>query len=126
MESFIILSIIWYERLTKCYLLHTDLSKFRDWRRYAKQHGFFLFIFYFLFFFIYQLWTARALLNTLLGLPNHNSQSSPDEIHELGLWVENEMICHELEPWVWWDNIAVSYGPWASTLYCVNMGSFGL
>ena len=28
--SFIILSVIWYERLTKCYLLHTDLSEFRE------------------------------------------------------------------------------------------------
>jgi len=28
MESFIILSIVWYERLTRCYLLHTDLSRF--------------------------------------------------------------------------------------------------
>ena len=30
MESFIILSIMWYERLTKCYLLHTDPSEFRE------------------------------------------------------------------------------------------------
>ena len=28
--SFIILSVMWYERLTKCYLLHTDLSKFKE------------------------------------------------------------------------------------------------
>ena len=28
--SFIILSVMWYERLTKCYLLHTDLSEFRE------------------------------------------------------------------------------------------------
>ena len=30
MESFIILGIMWYERLTKCYLLYTDLSEFRE------------------------------------------------------------------------------------------------
>ena len=29
-ESFIILSVMWYERLTKCYLLHTGSSKFRE------------------------------------------------------------------------------------------------
>ena len=29
MESFIILSVMWYERLTKCYLLHTDPFEFR-------------------------------------------------------------------------------------------------
>ena len=28
--SFIILSVMWYERLIKCYLLHTDQSKFRE------------------------------------------------------------------------------------------------
>ena len=30
MESFIILSVMWYERLTKCHLLHTDPSEFRE------------------------------------------------------------------------------------------------
>ena len=30
MESFIILSVMWYERLTKCYLLHIDPSEFRE------------------------------------------------------------------------------------------------
>ena len=30
MGSFIILSAIWYERLIKCYLLHTDPSEFRE------------------------------------------------------------------------------------------------
>ena len=33
MMSFIILSIMWYERLIKCYLLHTDLSEFRELRK---------------------------------------------------------------------------------------------
>ena len=28
--SFIILSVMWYERLTKCYLLHTEPSEFRE------------------------------------------------------------------------------------------------
>ena len=30
MESFIILSVMWYERLTKCYLLHTNPSEFKE------------------------------------------------------------------------------------------------
>ena len=38
--------------------------------------------------FFYQLWTTGALLNILLGYPNHNSQNSPDETHELGSWVK--------------------------------------
>ena len=30
MMSFIILSVMWYKRLTKCYLLHTDPSEFKE------------------------------------------------------------------------------------------------
>ena len=30
MGIFIILSVMWYKRLTKCYLLHTNPSKFRE------------------------------------------------------------------------------------------------
>ena len=30
MESFIILSVMWYERFIKCYLLYTDPSEFRE------------------------------------------------------------------------------------------------
>ena len=30
MGSFIILCVMWYKRLTKCYLLHTDPSEFRE------------------------------------------------------------------------------------------------
>ena len=46
-----------------------------------------------------QLWTTRALLNILLGPPNHDSQNSLDETYELGSWAKNEMLCHELELW---------------------------
>ena len=61
----------------------------------------------------YQIWTTKGLLNILIGPPNHNSQNSPDETHELGSWAKNEMMCYELEPW-------------ALMHFCVNMGSFGL
>ena len=30
MRSFIILSVMWYERLIKCYLLHTNPLEFRE------------------------------------------------------------------------------------------------
>ena len=30
MKSFIIFSVMWYERLTKCYLLHTDPLEFKE------------------------------------------------------------------------------------------------
>ena len=60
----------------------------RNWGRHAKQHDF-----------LYQLWTIGALLNILLGLPNDDSQNSPDETHEFRSWAENEMLCHKLELW---------------------------
>ena len=57
-----------------------------NWERHTKQHVF-----------PYQLWTTGTLLNILLDPPNHDYQNSPDEIHELGSWAENEMLCHELK-----------------------------
>ena len=48
-----------------------------NWGRHAKQHAF-----------LYQLWTIGALLNILLGPPNHDSQNSPNETHELGSWAK--------------------------------------
>ena len=33
-----------------------------------------------------------------LAPPNHDSQNSLDETHELGSWAKNEMMCYELEP----------------------------
>ena len=98
MGGFIILSVMWYERHTKCYLLHTDPSEFRELGRHAKQHAF-----------LYQLWTTGALLNILFSPPNHNSHNSTDETHELGSWVKKR------------DDVL-----WALMPLCVNMGSFEL
>ena len=56
--------------VTYCTLTRQSLG---NWGRHAKQHAF-----------LYQLWTTRALLNILLGPPNHDSQNSPYETHELG------------------------------------------
>ena len=87
MGSFITLSayVIWeaYPNVTFCTLTRQSS---RNWGIHAKQHAF-----------LYQLWTVGALLNILLGPPNHDSQNSPDETHELGSWTKNEMTCHELE-----------------------------
>ena len=68
------------------YTLTRQSSK--HWGRHAKQLAF-----------LYQLWTTGALLNILLGSPNHDSQNSFDETHELGSWAKNEIMCYELEPW---------------------------
>ena len=89
LRSFIILSVMWYERLTKCYLLHTDPSEFRELGKTYQVTCFFF----------YQLWTTGASLNILLDPSNHDSQISPNEIHELGSWAKTEMMCYELEPW---------------------------
>ena len=59
-----------------------------NWGRHVKQHAF-----------LYQLWTTEVLLNILLGPPNHNSQNSPDETHDLGSWAKTKMLYHELELW---------------------------
>ena len=71
--------------VTYCTLTHQSSG---NWGRHAKQHVF-----------LYQLWTTGALLNILLGSPNHDSQNSPNETHELGSWAKNEMMYYELEPW---------------------------
>ena len=71
--------------VTYCTLTCRSLG---NWGRHVKQHAF-----------LYQLWITRVLLNILLGPPNHNSQNSPDETHDLGSWAKNKMLYHELELW---------------------------
>ena len=77
MGSFIILSVMWYERLTKYYLLHINPSEFRELGKTCQATCFPL-----------STWTTGALLNILLGPPNHLSQNSPDETHKLGSWAK--------------------------------------
>ena len=58
---------------------------------------------------LYQIWTTGALLNILLGPPNHDSQNSPDETHELGSWAKK----WDDVPWVWtmgFDAFLYKYG----------------
>ena len=89
MGSFITLSayVMWkaYPNVTFCTLTRQSSG---NWGRHAKQHAF-----------LYQLWITGALLNILLGPPNHASQNSPDETHELGSWAKK------------WDDV-----PWARTM----------
>ena len=68
--------MIWeaYLNVTYCTLTRQNSG---NWGRHAKQHVF-----------LYQLWTTGALLNILLGPPNHDSHNSLDETHELGLWAK--------------------------------------
>ena len=68
--------MIWeaYPNVTYCTLTRQSS---RNWGKHVKQHAF-----------LYQLWTTGALLNILLGPPNHDSQNSPDETHELGSWAK--------------------------------------
>ena len=79
---------MWYGRLTKYYLLNTDLSKFKELEKTCQAICFF-----------YQLWTVVGLLYILLevlGPPNHDFESFPNETYKLGSWAENEIICHGL------------------------------
>ena len=89
--------VIWeaYPNVTYCTLTHLSSG---NWERHAKQHAF-----------LYQLWTTGALLNRLLGPPNHDSQNSPDETHELGSWAKK----WDNMPWAWsmgFDAFLCEYG----------------
>ena len=98
MKSFIILSVMWYERLTKCYLLHTDPSEFRELGKTCQATYFPL-----------STLNIGSLLNILFGPPNHDSQNSLDETHELGSWAKkwNDVL------WAWtigFDVFLCKYG----------------
>ena len=90
--------MIWeaYPNVTYCILTRQSSG---NWGRHAKQHAF-----------LYQLWTTRALLNILLSPLNHDSQNSPDEIHEFGSWAKK------------WDDVL-----WAWTMgFDVFLCKYGL
>ena len=116
MGSFIILSayVIWeaYPNVTFCTLTRQSSG---NWGRHAKQHAL-----------LYQLWIAEALLNIHFGLPNHNSQNSPDETHELRSWAKNEMLCHELELWALMRLYRHEFWTMGFSIIFVNKDSFGL
>ena len=115
-RSFIILSayIIWesYPNVAFCTLTCQSSG---NWGRHVKQHAF-----------LYQLWTTGVLLNILLGPPNHDSQNSPNETHELGSWAKNEMLCHELELWALMRLYRHEFWTMGFSIIFVNKDSFGL
>ena len=115
MRSFIILSayIIWesYPNVAFCTLTCQSSG---NWGRHVKQHAF-----------LYQLWTTGVLLNILLDPPNHDSQNSPDETHELGSWAKNEMLCHELELWALMRLYRHEFWTMGFSIIFVNKDSFG-
>ena len=116
MRSFIILSayVIWesYPNVAFCTLTCQSSG---NWGRHVKQHAF-----------LYQLWTTGVLLNILLDPPNHDSQNSPDETHELGSWAKNEMLCHELELWALMRLYRHEFWTMGFSIIFVNKDSFGL
>ena len=40
--SFIILSVMWYERLTRCYILYIDLLEFRELEKTCQATYYFI------------------------------------------------------------------------------------
>ena len=102
MGSFIILSVMWYERMTKCYLLHTDPLEFSELGKTCQVICFPL-----------STLNHRNFIEHL-GPPNHDSQNSPDETHE------PKMRCYAMSSNYghWWGYIAMSFGPWASASFC--------
>ena len=94
MKSFIILSLMWYKRLTlskkkkkrykrltKCYLLHTDPLEFRELEKTCQAT-----------------WFPLSTLNHW-RFTEHTSWSSKPWLLKFPRWAKNEMMCYELEPW---------------------------
>ena len=82
--------------VTYCTLTRLSLGNLG---RHAKQQTF-----------LYQIWITETLLNILLSPSNHNSQYSPNETHELGLWAKK------------WDDVL-----WAWTMgFDVFLCKYGL
>ena len=84
MESFIILSVMWYERLTKCYLLHTDSLEFRELGKTFQATCFPLSTLNYWSFTEHTYWPSKQRL---------------PKFHRWDSWAKNEMMCYELEPW---------------------------
>ena len=98
--SFIILSVVWYERLTICYLLHTDPSEFRELRKTCQATCFEPLEFYWTYFLALQTMTPKIPPMRLMSLDH-----------------EPKMRCCAMSlnygPWY----IAMSFGPWASASF---------
>ena len=115
MWSFIILSVMCMRGLPNVTYCTLTRQSSGNWGTHTKQHAF-----------LYQLWTIGVLLNILLDPPNHDSQISLDETHELGSWAKNEMLCHELELWALIRLYRHEFWTMGFGIIFVNMDCFGL
>ena len=109
MRSFIILSVMWYKRLTKCYLLHINPSKFRvqgigkdmssNMLSFINFEPLELYWTYFL-----------ALQTTTPKIP---------PIRLMSLDHEPKMRCCAISSnyGPWWDYTTMSFRPWALTSF---------
>ena len=84
---------------TYCTLIHQGSE---NWERHANQH-----------IFLYQLWIARALLNILLNCPNHTPKIPSMRLMSLDHEPKMKWCIMSLNHGLWWDNIAMGFGPWA-------------
>ena len=107
MESFIILSVMWYERLTKCYLLHTNPSEFRELGKTCQATCF-----------------PLSTLNHW-SFTEHTSWPSKPRLPKfppmrlMSLDHEPKMRCCAMSSnyGPWWDYTAMSFGSWASASF---------
>ena len=106
MRSFIILSVMWYERLTRWYILHIDPSEFKELGKTCQATCFPFFELlelYWTYFLALQITTPKICSMRLMSLDH-----------------EPRMRCcaMSLNYGLWWDNIAMSFGPSASASFC--------
>ena len=101
--SFIVFSVMWYERLTRYYLLHTDPSRVNGIGEDMSSNMFSFINFEPLEFY----------LTYFLALQTTTPKIPPMRLMSLDHESKNEMMCYELKQW-------------ALMPFCVNMGSTGL
>ena len=109
--SFIILSVMWYKRLTKCYLLHTNPSEFRELGKTCQATCFPLSTLNHWSFAKHTSWSSKP------RLPNFPRWDS---------WAKNEMLYHELELWALMRLYHHEFWTMGFGIIFVNMNSFGL
>ena len=115
MGRFIILSVMWYERLTKCYLLHTNPSEFKELGKTCQ--------------------TTYFPLSTLncWNFTEHTSWPSKPRIPKFPWWDSWAWIMSrkwDVVPWAWTMGFDEIISPWVLDhglqRHFVNIGSFGL
>ena len=95
MGSSIILNVMWYKRLTKCYLLHTDPSEFRELGKTYQATCFPLSTLNHWSFTKHISWSSKPWL-----------QNFSSETHELGSWAKK------------WDDVSWAWTMGFDTFLC--------